>query len=123
MRVLIVEDELLVAVELDRIVEGAGHDIVGVVASVEQALAHAARAEVALVDLRLADGASGGSLARRLIDRYGIKVVFVTGNPNEVGFGLDGAVDIVAKPFTDERIVSALAKAESALQPKAAPAT
>ncbi|WP_312407992.1 response regulator [Rhizobium sp.] len=115
MKVLIIEDELLIAVELDRIVEAAGHEIVSVVASVDQALAHAARAEVALVDLRLADGASGGALARRLMDRFGIKVIFVTGNPGEVGYGLDGAIDVVTKPFTDERIMSALAKAEGAL--------
>jgi DNA-binding LytR/AlgR family response regulator len=115
MKVLIVEDELLIAVELDRIVDGAGHEIVGVVASVDQALAYAAKAEVALVDLRLADGPSGGSLARRLIDRFGIKVIFVTGNPNEVGYGLDGAIDVIAKPFTDDRIIAALSKAEEAV--------
>lgn len=115
MKVLIVEDELLIAVELDRIVDGAGHEIVGVVASVDQALAYAANADVALVDLRLADGPSGGSLARRLIDRFGIKVIFVTGNPNEVGYELDGAIDVVAKPFTEVRILSALSKAEEAL--------
>lgn len=115
MKVLIVEDELLIAVELDRIVDGAGHEVVGMVASVDQALAYAAKAEVALVDLRLADGPSGGSLARRLIDRFDIKVIFVTGNPNEVGYGLDGAIDVIAKPFTDERIIAALSKAEEAL--------
>ena len=115
MKVLIVEDELLIAVELDRIADGAGHEIVGVVASVDQALAYAAKAEVALVDLRLADGPSGGSLARRLIDRFGIKVIFVTGNPNEIGYGLDGAIDVIAKPFADERIITALSKAEEAL--------
>ena len=121
LKVLIVEDELLIAVELDRIVEGAGHEIVGVAASVDQALAHAARAEVALVDLRLADGHSGGSLARRLMDRFGIKVIFVTGNPSEVGYGVDGAVDIVAKPFTDSRILSALVKAQATLRPEMSP--
>jgi CheY-like chemotaxis protein len=115
MKILIVEDELLIAVELDRIVDGAGHEIVGVVASVDQALAYAANADVALVDLSLADGPSGGSLARRLIDRFGIKVIFVTGNPGEVGYGLDGAIDVVAKPFTEARILSALAKADEAL--------
>lgn len=78
------------------------------------------RADAALVDLRLADGPSGGSLARRLMDRFGIKVIFVTGNPNEVGYGLDGAVDIVVKPFTDSRILSALAKAEVTLSTRTA---
>ncbi len=122
MKVLIVEDELLIAAELDRIVELAGHEIIGIAATIDQALAHAARADVALVDLRLADGASGSSLARRLIDRFGIKVIFVTGNPGEIGYGLDGSVDVVSKPFSDARVVSVLEKAEAASSPTIASA-
>jgi DNA-binding response OmpR family regulator len=113
MRVLIVEDETLIAMELERIVTDAGHSAVGPVSTVEQALAHAPRVEAALVDLGLADGLSGAALARRLIDRYGTKVIFVTGTPREVGHGLDGAVDVVGKPFSDERILQSLAKADT----------
>jgi len=53
-------------------------------------------------------------LPRRLIDRFGIVVIFVTGNPGEVGLGLDGSVDIVGKPFTDTRILESLKKAVTA---------
>jgi DNA-binding response OmpR family regulator len=113
MRVLIVEDEALIAMELERIVTDAGHSTVGPVSTVEQALAHAPRVEAALVDLGLADGLSGAALARRLIDRYGPKVIFVTGTPREVGHGLDGAVDVIGKPFSDERILQSLAKADT----------
>ena len=113
MRVLIVEDETLIAMELERIVTDAGHSTVGPVSTVEQALAHAPRVEAALVDLGLADGLSGAALARRLIDRYGPKVIFVTGTPREVGHGLDGAVDVIGKPFSDERILQSLAKADT----------
>ncbi len=113
MRVLIVEDEALIAMELERIVTEAGHSTIGPVSTVEQALAHAPRVEAALVDLGLADGLSGAALARRLIDRYGTKVIFVTGTPREVGHGLDGAVDVIGKPFSDERILQSLAKADT----------
>lgn len=113
MRVLIVEDEALIAMELERIVTDSGHSTVGPVSTVEQALAHAPRVEAALVDLGLADGLSGAALARRLIDRYGPKVIFVTGTPREVGHGLDGAVDVIGKPFSDERILQSLAKADT----------
>jgi DNA-binding response OmpR family regulator len=81
MRVLIVEDEALIAMELERIVMEAGHKAIGPVATVEQALAHAPRADVALVDLGLADGMSGAALARRLMDRYGISVIFCHRKP------------------------------------------
>lgn len=111
MNVMIVEDELLVALELERIVDAAGHDVVAIVATVDQALAHASRAELALVDVRLASGDNGGLLARRLMDRHHMKVIFVTGNPSEIGHGLEGAIDVIAKPFTDDHIMAGLAKA------------
>jgi len=119
MRVLIVEDEALIAMELERIVTESGHRAIGPVATVEQALAHAPRADAALVDLGLADGMSGAALARRLMDRFGISVVFVTGTPGDVGHGLDGAVDVIGKPFSDERIQQGLEKADAASRGRA----
>ncbi|MDO3435508.1 response regulator [Rhizobium sp. CBN3] len=113
MNVMIVEDEGLVAMELERIAQDAGHQTVGPVSTTEQALAYAPKSDVALVDLSLADGASGAQLARRLIDRYGVDVIFVTGSPESVGNGIEGALDVIAKPFTDERITRALARAQS----------
>ncbi|MFB2607641.1 response regulator, partial [Rhizobium phaseoli] len=85
MKVMIVEDEGFIALELERIAQDAGHQTVGPVSTIEQALAHAPRSDVALVDLNLADGLSGAQLARRLIDRYGVDVIFVTGSPESVG--------------------------------------
>ena len=111
MRVMIVEDEAFVALDLERIVQEAGHLAIGPVNTVEQALAYAPKAEIALVDLGLADGLSGSQLARRLIDRFGISVIFVTGAPGDIGYGLEGAVDVVSKPFTDERLIQAIEKA------------
>jgi FixJ family two-component response regulator len=111
MYVLIVEDNGFVALELERIARDAGYETVGPVSTVEQALAYAPKADVALVDLGLADGHSGGQLARRLMDRFGMEVIFVTGSPGDVGFGIEGSVDVIAKPFTDERIAEGLQKA------------
>jgi len=111
MRVLIIEDEPIIALELERIVRDTGHEVIGSVVTLEQALAHAPRAEAALVDLGLADGASGSALGRRLMDRFHIKVIFVTGSPKEVGSGLSGCIDIVAKPFSDAQISASLKKA------------
>ncbi|WP_179039722.1 response regulator [Rhizobium leguminosarum] len=112
MKVMIVEDENFIALELERIAQEAGHQTIGPVSTVEQALAHAKRSDVALVDLSLSDGLSGAQLARRLIDRHGVDVIFVTGSPENVGHGIEGALDVISKPFTDERIASALSRAE-----------
>ncbi|KPH07839.1 response regulator [Rhizobium acidisoli] len=113
MKVMIVEDDNIIALELERIAQEAGHQTVGPLSTVEQALAYAPRSDVALVDLSLSDGVSGAQLARRLIDRFGVDVIFVTGSPENVGNGIEGALDVISKPFTDERIVSALSRAEA----------
>ncbi|MET3857731.1 MULTISPECIES: response regulator [unclassified Rhizobium] len=112
MNVLIVEDEGFIALELERITTESGHRALGPAATIEQALAFAPRADVALVDVGLSDGTSGTQLARRLIDRFGISVIFVTGAPQAVSQGFDGAFAVVGKPFSDERIATALQAAE-----------
>jgi len=122
MRVLIVEDEFLIAQLLESVVKDHGYETIGPVATVEQALAYAPRADVALVDLGLSDGDSGRLLARRLIDRFRIDVIFVTGDPGAVQQGFDGALAVICKPFREEEIVKALAMAlekrnRSALRP------
>lgn len=108
MKILIVEDELLIALELASIVAEAGHTVVGPVATLEGALAYAAQSELVLLDVRLADGNTGGAIGRRLMDRLGLKVIFVTANPASIGCGLEGASDVIMKPFTDSDIISAI---------------
>jgi DNA-binding response OmpR family regulator len=108
---MIVEDESLIAIELERIAQSSGHRTIGPVSTVEQALAYAPKADIALVDVGPSDGQSGTQLARRLIDRYGLEVIFVTGNPESVHGWLDGAVGVMAKPFTDEALSVAIENA------------
>lgn len=115
MRVLVVEDEPIIALELERIVEDAGYVPLGPASTLEQALAHAPRADIALVDFGLADGSSGAALARRLMDRFGMKVIFVTGSPGEIGHGLAGSTEVIAKPFTDARVLESLNKAAASI--------
>jgi len=38
-----------------------------------------------LLDVRLADGHTGGAICRRLMDRFGVKVIFLTANPDSIG--------------------------------------
>lgn len=114
MRVLIVEDEPVISLELEDIVQEAGYLPVGPASTLEQALAYAPHADIALVDLGLSDGLSGAALARRLIDRFGVKVIFVTGSPLKVGRGLSGSTAVIAKPFTPDLIRNSLHQAASA---------
>ncbi|MBB4576515.1 response regulator [Rhizobium lentis] len=97
-RVLIVEDEFLIALDLGATVEGMGMQVAGLANDREQALQLAPSADIAFVDVNLADGPTGPELGRRLAEEYDIAVVFMTGNPETVADGVKGAVGVVQKP-------------------------
>lgn len=83
MDVLIVEDDGLIALGLKATVEDAGFRVTGVAADAAGALASAARdrPHVALLDLNLLDGPTGGPVALALFASHGVRPIFVTGNP------------------------------------------
>ncbi|ARO32839.1 response regulator CheY-like domain-containing protein (plasmid) [Rhizobium sp. NXC14] len=97
-RVLIVEDEFLIALDLGATVEGIGMQVAGLANDREQALRLAPSSDIAFVDVNLADGPTGPELGRRLAEEHGIAVVFMTGNPETVADGVKGAVGVVQKP-------------------------
>lgn len=111
MNVLIVEDEAFVAFDIATIIADGGHTALGPATTIEHALALAPRADIAFVDLGLHDGPGGAQLARRLIDRHGITVIFVTGNPERVREGFDGAFAVVGKPFIPDKLAGLLKSA------------
>ena len=105
-RILIVEDEMLVAYELESILEDLGHEPVGIVPDVQAAELYFDQAlDLALVDLNLRDGLTGPQIGARLGER-GVTVVFITANPSLLGNGVAGAIGVITKP-TDERTVKA----------------
>lgn len=115
-RILIVEDEMLVAMEMEAIIEESGFQPVGIAADSCEALKLAAhKPDVALVDLNLRDGMTGPDVGRELAKR-GIVVVFVTANPRLLANGIPGALGVVEKPVDDGSIASiisfAIAKRE-----------
>lgn len=115
MRVLIVEDEALVAFVIEDILIGAGHEVVGNVDSVADAVSIAAaqHPDLALVDVQLARGGSGLDAAAQL-KALGVPCVFATANcPKEKGAGL--AVGCLHKPFDDRNLSQALGVAEMIL--------
>lgn len=79
---MIVEDEALIALDLEMQVEAAGHRVVAMAASADEAVERAAetRPDLVLMDMRLAGGSSGEDAARRLYEGWGIRCVFVSGN-------------------------------------------
>lgn len=105
-RILIIEDEALVAMELRFVLEDLGYEVVGVAADAGTArnLVRETEVDLALVDIHLSDGPTGGELGRDLVQEMGVTVLYMTANPGMVRQGVAGTVGVLAKP-ADERAV------------------
>ena len=105
-RILIIEDEALVAMELRFVLEDLGHEVVGTAADAVSArnLVQETEVDLALVDIHLSDGPTGVALGRELGQEMGVTVLFMTANPGMVRNGVAGTVGVLSKP-TDERAV------------------
>jgi DNA-binding response OmpR family regulator len=105
-RILIVEDEMLVAMDLECVLEELGHEPVGIVPDLQSAEEFFdIPLDLALVDLNLRDGCTGPQIGARL-GAQGVSVVFVTANPGLLTGNVVGAIGVITKP-TDEKIVRA----------------
>src|SRR5690606_1102558 len=82
--VLIVDDEFLIAMQLEDILTEAGHNVVGMVCDRASLGGIVEAPHVALVDLNLRDGPSGQAIARDLAIRHGTAILYVTANPNQI---------------------------------------
>lgn len=124
-RILIVEDEMMVALEMQGILEECGHQVIGVAADLEGALAFADQdIDLALVDLNLRDGLTGPQIGERLATVNKAGVLFITANPRLLGDGIAGTIGVLTKPTDDETLTSAVnfALARRHGQPAEAPA-
>lgn len=103
-KVLIVEDEMLVAYNLEAILSDLGFKTVGIAADAATALAYAEqRPDIAFVDLNLRDGPTGEIVARRLIDEYGVSIIYVTANPRQIS-DASAAIAVLPKPYDEDQI-------------------
>jgi DNA-binding response OmpR family regulator len=110
-RVLVVEDEIFVAAEIEHVVEEMGFVPVGIAADQRSALALADAADIALVDLNLQDGPTGINIGRTLADEHGTTVLFITANPAQLGNGVPGTLGVITKPVSDSELRAVLAYA------------
>ena len=110
-KVLIVEDEMLVAASLEATLEDHGFACVGIAPDTATALALAdeERPDLALVDLNLRDGETGQEIGMRLALEHGATVLFVTANPRRLGAGVPGTLGVLTKPCEEDAVAAALA--------------
>lgn len=102
--ILIVEDEIIAATEIEYVVEEMGHRPVAIAADQKSALAHASKVDIALVDLNLRDGPTGIGIGKILAQTHGVTVVYLTANPSQLGDGVPGTLGVMQKPATDRDI-------------------
>jgi DNA-binding response OmpR family regulator len=107
-RVLIVEDEIIVAMEIEQTISDMGLDPVGIATDQSSALRLAGETDVALVDLNLRDGPTGITIGRILAQTHGATVIFLTANPTQLGDGVPGTVGVLTKPVTERDLRDAV---------------
>lgn len=106
-KVLIVEDEIFVAIEVESVVRELGHQPVGIAADSRLAMQLGNEIDLALVDLNLHDGPTGIEVGRRLAEK-GATVMFMTANPSQLGDGVPGALGVLPKPVNDQELKAAI---------------
>ena len=113
MKILIVEDEYLVATSLKFVLETLGYEVVGVADDVASAVDEAKRShpQLAFVDIQLAQGDSGLDAAAEL-QKHGFICIFLTGNPPG-GPRPDLALGCLPKPFSDVGLAGSIKIAEA----------
>jgi len=113
-RVAIIEDEPLIAMDLENLVEGLGHEVVGLARTRSEAvaLARATRPGLVLADIRLADGSSGLDAVNEILESFGVPVIFITAFPESLLTGRrPEPTFLISKPFRAETVKAIVSQA------------
>lgn len=112
--VLIIEDEPIIAMDLEGLVEDMGHRVIGVARThreaVEKAREH--RPGLVLADIQLADGSSGLDAVNEIITAISAPVVFITAYPERLLTGeRPEPAFLITKPFHIDTVRAAVSQA------------
>jgi CheY-like chemotaxis protein len=123
LRVLVVEDEAILALEIELILRELGHHVVGVAmdAARASALASSEPIDLALIDINLRDGPTGPDIAHQLVRDQGAAVIFLTANPEQIPEGFAGALGAMSKPFDDRSIAAVVEFARRFIRERSVP--
>jgi CheY-like chemotaxis protein len=112
--ILIIEDEPLIAMDLEALVEGLGHNVTGVARTRTEAvkLAAAKRPGLILADIQLADGSSGLDAVNDLLKAFEVPVIFITAYPERFLTGeRPEPAFLIAKPFQPANVSAVISQA------------
>jgi two-component sensor histidine kinase len=110
LKVMIAEDDLLMADLLEDILVEAGYEVCGIARTVEEgiALSRAHKPDLAILDLRLANGGLGTDIAARLSSRNRPGILYATGNSGRNGLTKADGEASLGKPYRPADVVRAL---------------
>ena len=103
--VLIIEDEPLIALQIEAIVSSLGHNVVGIASTHAQAVAlfDEHRPSLVLADIQLADGSSGIDAVNEILAKFSVPVIFITAFPERLLTGeRPEPTFLITKPFSDD---------------------
>lgn len=112
--VLVIEDEPIIAMDLEALVEGLGHNVVGNARTHREAVAMAAdtRPGLVLADIQLADGSSGLEAVNEILDRFDVPVIFITAYPERLLTGeRPEPIFLITKPFQAQTVKAVISQA------------
>ncbi len=114
-KVMIIEDEAIIAMDIQSIVGAMGHRVTGVARTRDAAieLSRKERPNLILADIQLADNSSGIDAVNEIVDALGdIPVIFITAFPRRLLTGeRPEPAFLIAKPYTEEQVRSAVSQA------------
>jgi len=113
-RVLIIEDEPIIALDLENLVTELGHKVVATAASRDEAVAkaHSERPGLVLADINLGEGGSGIDAVNDILNSFDIPVIFITAYPEKLLTGeRPEPTYLIAKPFLPETVQATVGQA------------
>lgn len=113
-RVLIIEDETLIAIDLSDIVSKLGHEVVATADTASKAVAAASqhKPDLVLADIQLADGSSGIDAVNEILHRVSVPVIFITAFPDRLLTGeRPEPTFLITKPYLEETVQAAVSQA------------
>jgi len=113
-RVLIIEDESIIALDLENLMTELGHEVVGIAATRDEAVKQARQQKPGLVlaDIRLADGSSGIDAVSEILRGFDIPVIFITAYPERLLTGeRPEPTYLITKPFLSSTVKATVGQA------------
>ena len=113
-RVLIIEDEPIIAMDLENLVTELGHKVVATAATKDEAVSKAKseRPGLVLADINLGEGGSGIDAVNEILSSFDIPVIFITAYPEKLLTGeRPEPTYLIAKPFLPETVQATVGQA------------